>query len=262
MALPQSCVADVVKLQNLYVSFPATSGKGEIRVLHDVTLTAAAGEFVGLLGPSGCGKSTLLRAVAGLVQVKDSAQVTVLPEIAADPLALSMNFQKPVLLPWLSVEQNALLPFEASGTPIDDVARSRLEGLLAITGLVGFRHALPSQLSGGMQMRAALVRSFVTEPRLLLMDEPFASLDELTRTRLGLDVRSMAKRTGATVLFVTHSVQEAVLLSDRIISLSSRPAHIVDEFNILLGENRSSELIDDAEYIRTSAAIRKRVVHG
>ena len=97
MALPQSCVADVVKLQNLYVSFPATSGKGEIRVLHDVTLTAAAGEFVGLLGPSGCGKSTLLRAVAGLVQVKDSAQVTVLPEIAADPLALSMNFQKPVL---------------------------------------------------------------------------------------------------------------------------------------------------------------------
>lgn len=214
------------------------------------------------MGPSGCGKSTFLRVVAGLVPPDNPCQFAPPATLVEDPLSLSMNFQSPVLLPWLTVEQNAMLPFELSGRAAGQLELGRLEHLLSLTGLVGFRHAFPAQLSGGMQMRASLIRSFVTQPAVMLMDEPFAALDELTRLKLGIELRALAKKTNVTVLFVTHSVHEAVLLSDRVLVLSARPARVIDDCSIDLHPDRDETSIDSPAYARACAAIRQGLAYG
>jgi NitT/TauT family transport system ATP-binding protein len=161
---------------------------------------------------------------------------------------LSLNFQRPVLLPWLTVRENALLPYRIGRLPIGKEVEDRLNELLAMVGLFGFRTAMPHELSGGMQMRAALVRSFMTAPELVLMDEPFAALDEVTRHRLGAEVLQLWRRDECTILFVTHNIQEATYLADRVVVLSRRPARIIEDVPVPLPRPRVPAMRESREY--------------
>lgn len=220
-----------------------------LRALDPIDLTVRAGEFVTLFGPSGCGKSTLLRLVAGLSAPTegsvDIASFRSPPESGsgaarhdhargassarpAEAGGMAFVFQQPTLMPWTDVVRNVRLPLDLAG--ID--AGARVHDALQLVGLSEFAHAYPRQLSGGMQMRASIARALVTAPQLLLMDEPFGALDEITRNRLDRDVRELWARRNLTVLFVTHSIYEAVFLSTRVLVMSPRPGRIVGELTI------------------------------
>ncbi len=207
-----------------------TYGNGTV-ALEEVSLEVAAGEFVSLVGPSGCGKSTLLRLVAGLGEVT-AGEVTVgriaVRGRAPKATELGFVFQDATLLPWRTVEANVALPLELAGTRKRARLAAAREGL-ALVGLADVAGAYPNELSGGMQMRVSIARALVTRPDLLLMDEPFGALDEITRQRLNDELLELRARTGATVLFVTHNVFEAVYLSDRILVMSARPGRIMKE---------------------------------
>ncbi|MEM6428472.1 MAG: ABC transporter ATP-binding protein [Deinococcota bacterium] len=200
--------------------------------LEDVHLDVNSGEFVSLLGPSGCGKSTLLRIIAGLGDAS-AGEVLVEGHAPNSPqqLPLGFVFQDANLLPWRSVLGNVMLPLELMGIR----KRERLERareVLELVGLGGFTKAYPKELSGGMRMRVSIARALVTAPHLLLMDEPFGALDEITRQRLNQELLRIKDATGATVVFVTHNVFEAVYLSDRIAVMSAQPGRIVDTIRI------------------------------
>ena len=202
-------------------------GNGTV-ALEDVSLEVAAGELVSLVGPSGCGKSTLLRLVAGLAEVT-AGRVEI--RGGASKAAVGFVFQDATLLPWRTVEANVALPLELAGTRKRARLAAALEGL-ALVGLADVAKAYPNELSGGMQMRVSIARALVTRPNLLLMDEPFGALDEITRQRLNDELLELRARTGATVLFVTHNVFEAVYLSDRILVMSARPGRILEEVRV------------------------------
>jgi NitT/TauT family transport system ATP-binding protein len=250
----------LLALSHVDFSFPAAGGRS-IRVLKDVSLSFHPRETVALLGPSGCGKSTLLRVIAGLL-TPNGGRRSVDASLEDSALAISMSFQRPVLLPWLSVSQNALLPFELARQPITGEAVERLERLLQIVGLYGFRHALPAELSGGMLMRAALVRAFVTKPFLVLMDEPFASLDEVTRNRLCVEFMELARGEGTAVVFVTHNIQEAVFVANRVVLLSARPGHVVSTLTIGLPTQRADELRRSAHFLDLCDQLYSEITHG
>jgi NitT/TauT family transport system ATP-binding protein len=190
-----------------------------VQALRDVDLRVTRGEFLVLLGPSGCGKSTLLRLVAGL----DQPQAGRLAWDAAPPAPgdIGFVFQDPTLMPWATAAENAGLPFRLRGHPA-----APAQEMLARVGLAGFEHTRPARLSGGMRMRVSIARALAPRPRLLLMDEPFAALDEFTRHRLQDDVRALAAETGCTTLFVTHSIYEAAFLATRVVVMSARPGRI------------------------------------
>ena len=209
---------------------------GGTQALLPLNLAVREGEFVTLLGPSGCGKSTLLKMVAGLLL--PSAGSVLLwgqpqPQQQADPAQrrLGFVFQDATLMPWATVRANVRLPLDLAGVPRTD-ADARVRGALAGVGLARFEAALPRELSGGMQMRVSIARSLVTEPTLLLMDEPFGALDEITRNRLDADLLALWKGRGLTVLFVTHSIHEAVFLSTRVLVMAARPGRIVEDVAI------------------------------
>ena len=206
-----------------------------VRALDGASLDVGQGEFVSVLGPSGCGKSTLLRIIAGLTP--PSAGAIEWPSGKTD---LGFVFQEPTLMPWATALANVALPLR-----LDGVARSEREAraadALGHVGLAGFEHTWPRELSGGMKMRVSIARALVTAPRLLLMDEPFAALDEITRHRLNADLLALWERTGFTVVFVTHSVFESVFLSQRIAVMAARPGRVL------------SEIAVDAPYPRTAA---------
>lgn len=203
---------------------------GPLPVLDGVSLQVAAGEFVALLGPSGCGKSSLLRLVAGLEDPTSGTVHSPARRPGPDP-ATACVFQEPTLMPWATVEHNVWLPLRLRDLPLAE-ARPRIAAVLAQVGLADFAQARPAQLSGGMKMRASIARALVTEPQLLLMDEPFAALDELTRQRLNDELLQWCARSRIAVLFVTHSVAEAVFLSGRVLVMSSRPGRIVAEISV------------------------------
>lgn len=200
-----------------------------IRALDPIDLTVAPGEFVSIIGPSGCGKSTLLRLVAGL-EPATTGTVDRRP-VPASADTTAFVFQQPTLLPWSSVRANVRLPLDLSGASRADADR-RAAAALGLVGLADFADALPHELSGGMQMRTSIARALVTEPSLLLMDEPFAALDEMTRGRLDRDLLALWAQRRFTTLFVTHSLQEAVFLSTRVIVMTPRPGRIVAELAI------------------------------
>jgi len=202
---------------------------GGTEALSGIDLALGAGEFLSLLGPSGCGKSTLLRLIAGLAQPTEGT----LAWSGARP-RIGFVFQEPTLMPWTTALENVRLPLRLAAALGRDEQRGRAAAALADVGLAGFEHAYPRELSGGMRMRVSLARALVTEPALLLMDEPFAALDELTRNRLNDDLLALwAGRAGATtVVFVTHSVFESVYLSSRIVVMSPRPGRIAEELGI------------------------------
>ena len=199
------------------------------RALDGVSLSLAPGEFVSLIGPSGCGKSTLLRLVAGLSSPTEGAlQWWGEPDRLSRSRDIVFVFQSPTLLPWCRVQENVRLPLDLQGIPRTQ-AGPKVDAALALVGLEGFERHYPRQLSGGMQMRVSIARALVTEPRLLLMDEPFGALDEITRHRLDDQLMRLYSTRGFSSLFVTHSIYEAVFLSTRVVVMSARPGRIAGE---------------------------------
>ncbi|MDE2274943.1 MAG: ABC transporter ATP-binding protein [Burkholderiales bacterium] len=204
------------------------------RALLPVNLTVREGEFVTLLGPSGCGKSTLLKMVAGLLAPSDGRLLLWRRPVAqaeAGGHRLSFVFQEATLMPWARVEANVRLPLDLAGVPRAE-ADARVRAVLALVGLEKFARQRPRELSGGMQMRVSIARGLVTEPQLLLMDEPFGALDEITRNRLDSELLALWQRRNLTVIFVTHSIYEAVYLSTRVLVMAARPGRVVDEVAI------------------------------
>ena len=214
-----------------------------VTALAGIDLTIRPGEFVSLLGPSGCGKSTLLKLIANLSPpssgIIDWPQSTYDVMGTAEP-ALSFVFQEPTLLPWRTVTDNVYLPLLLAGVSKSD-AQERIDEALALVGLSAFADAHPRQLSGGMKMRVSIARALVTRPKILLMDEPFAALDEITRIKLNDDLLELFARQGLTVIFVTHSVYESVYLSSRIVVMSARPGRISADIPIEATYPRNEE---------------------
>lgn len=204
------------------------------QALLPVDLKIEEGEFVTLLGPSGCGKSTLLKMVAGLLAPSDGRLLLwrkPVAQLAETGRKLAFVFQSPTLMPWASVQANVRLPLDLAGVPRDE-ADTRVADALALVGLSAFSGALPRALSGGMQMRVSIARGLVTQPDLLLMDEPFGALDEITRQRLDADLLALWQARRLTVVFVTHSIHEAVFLSTRVVMMAARPGRVVEQFRI------------------------------
>lgn len=242
-----------VSIDNVTLAYPG------LPVFEDLTWKVPAGSFTAVIGPSGCGKSTLLRAIAGLEPV-NMGTLDCLIHGEKRQHDIAMAFQSPTLLPWLTVEQNALLPFKLTGTGVDASIRARFDRLISLVGLDDSRHSHPHALSGGMQMRAALIRTFITNSRLVLMDEPFAALDELTRERLGAELENLWREDKPTVIFVTHNLSEAVMLADRVCVLSPRPARIVKEIDVPLPRPRTYETRFLPEYESTLKEVRACLV--
>ena len=197
------------------------------QALTGMSLTVATGEFVSLLGPSGCGKSTVLRMIAGLA-APSSGEIVGAGKGARD---LGFVFQEPTLMPWATVSGNVLLPLKLHGVAPAEAGR-RVEEALALVGLEKFGTSYPRELSGGMKMRVSIARALVTRPKLLLMDEPFAALDEITRMKLNDDLLRLWREHGLTIVFVTHSVYESVYLSSRVVVMAARPGRVVAEERI------------------------------
>jgi NitT/TauT family transport system ATP-binding protein len=216
------------------------AAKAPLVAIDDATLSFEEGELVSLLGPSGCGKTTLLRIIAGLIP-KSSGSVRIRGEEVDGPHPdFGFVFQSPNLMPWRNVLDNVLFPMEILGRR-DAKARQRGMELLGMVGLEGFHGSRPHQLSGGMQQRVALCRALIHEPALLLMDEPFGALDELTRMEMNDLLLQIRERTRATVVFVTHSIAEAVYLSDQVLVFSRRPARIAERIGVDLPYPRSAQ---------------------
>ncbi|ORM65293.1 nitrate/sulfonate/bicarbonate ABC transporter ATP-binding protein [Pantoea rodasii] len=212
------------------------------RALLPVDLTIRQGEFVSLLGPSGCGKSTLLKMIAGLIEPTDGKLMLFRRDRRENQrdLPLSFVFQEATLMPWSTVHKNVRLPLDLAGVPRAE-ADTRVREILELVGLGQFGHVLPRELSGGMQMRVSIARGLVTRPKVLLMDEPFGALDEITRNKLDSDLLDLWQEQKLTVVFVTHSIQEAVFLSQRVIMMAARPGRVVDDIRIDTTQARDDE---------------------
>jgi len=234
-----------------------------LHVLRDVSLAISEGEFLSLLGPSGCGKSTLLRLIADIL-APTGGTISILgqsPARARHERALGIVFQQPVLLPWLSVEDNIALPLRIGGWGARHPEAPSPPALLDLVGLRGFERARPAQLSGGMQQRVAIARALVNNSPILLMDEPFGALDAITRDRLNEELLRIWTETRRTVVFVTHSIPEAVYLSTRVAVLSPRPAQIRALMEIDLPSPRQPQMRDTPQFARFTAALRNALEH-
>jgi NitT/TauT family transport system ATP-binding protein len=246
----------LVEVASLEKTF--STGGERVHALQDVSLSVAPGEFVGLLGPSGCGKSTLLSIIAGLAApTSGDVRVRGLP-LTGVPKNIGMMFQTPVLLAWRSVLKNILLPIEvANGKRASRLARDRAIELIHSMGLRGFESRLPSELSGGMQQRVAIARMLITRPEVLLLDEPFSALDEITRERMNLELAEITTRERSAVVFVTHNIQEAIFLSDRVVVMSARPGRIAGVIDITLPRPRPLEIVTSPEFQNFAKQARK-----
>jgi NitT/TauT family transport system ATP-binding protein len=215
-----------------------TDGHRPIQALRPLSFQLHAGEIVCLVGPSGSGKSTLLRIMGGLIPPDAGAMWFEGEPHRAPNTAIGFVFQKTNLMPWRTILQNILLPIEIQQGKVSPMQRERAEAMLVTMGLKDFEHAYPRQLSGGMNQRVVLARTLLQQPRLLLMDEPFGQLDALTRERLNLELLRLQAAEGATVFMVTHSITEAVLLSDRVFVLSERPGRLIAQIGVPLPRPR------------------------
>jgi NitT/TauT family transport system ATP-binding protein len=238
------------------VSKTYSSKRGLVHAVDNVDLSMRENEFVAILGPSGCGKSTLLMMVAGLVPASSG-----LIQIHGDRVSgvhrdLGVVFQRDALLDWRNVIRNVMLQVEIRRLD-KKTYRRRAEELLRLCGLDGFEDRFPYELSGGMRQRVAICRALVHEPSLLLMDEPFGALDALTRERMMIDLMRLHEETGTTVLFVTHSIPEAVFLSDRVVVMSPRPGRILEVHDVPLPRPRTISIMEDPAFVASAAHLRQ-----
>jgi NitT/TauT family transport system ATP-binding protein len=250
---------NVITARDLDLTFQTNDGP--VFALSKINLDVAEGEFVSFIGPSGCGKTTLLRAIADLE--KSSAGTLsvngMTPENARLARAYGYVFQAPALYPWRTIEANVGLPLEIMG--LDDKA-ARVQRNLDLVNLTGFEKKFPWQLSGGMQQRVSIARSLAFDPKLLLMDEPFGALDEIVRDKLNQQLLELWDRTGKTVVFVTHSIPEAVFLSTKIVVMSPRPGRIIDVIETELPRKRSLDIRETPEFLKIAHRVREGLKAG
>jgi NitT/TauT family transport system ATP-binding protein len=251
----------VISAQNLDLTFETNDGP--VHALKDITLDITEGEFVSLIGPSGCGKTTLLRVIADLEQpTGGSVSVNgMTPEEARLKRAYGYVFQQAALLPWRTIEDNIALPLEVMG--LDQKTRAeRISKNLELVNLAGFEKKFPWQLSGGMQQRASIARALAVEPDMLLMDEPFGALDEIVRDHLNEQLLKLWAKTKKTVVFVTHSIPEAVFLSTKIVVMSPRPGRIHEIIDCDLGTDRPLDIRETPEFLRIAHQVREGLREG
>jgi len=218
-----------------------------VLAVEDMTLTINEGDFISLLGPSGCGKSTALRMIAGLLPIT-AGTISITPPEEKVEQDLGFVFQEPTLMPWATVYNNVWLPLRLAGIKKDEAA-DRVRAALVEVGLSKFEKSYPRELSGGMKMRVSIARAMVTRPRILLMDEPFAALDEMTRMKLNNDVMRLAAEHRLTVVFVTHSVFESVYLSNRIVVMAARPGRVAADLEVAAPWPRDDNFRTSTDYV-------------
>ncbi len=246
----------VLQVRSLRKTFPGENGG--LPVLQGVSFSLAPQEFVGLLGPSGSGKSTLLRVLGGLLKA-DSGEVRfALNGSDARPPRIGLVFQQANLMPWRTVLQNITLPLELKGSTFEEARRSAQE-LINLTGLQGFENAWPRDLSGGMAQRVAIARALIQDPDLLLLDEPFGALDALTRERMGAELLNIWQARRKTVLMITHSISEALLLSDRVLVFTPRPGRICLDMPVALERPRREEMRYTCEFGELARRLRAAI---
>ncbi|TDE34224.1 ABC transporter ATP-binding protein [Actinomadura sp. 6K520] len=251
--------ARALQVAGLTKEFP--SDDGTIVALAGVDLTIAPGEFVSVLGPSGCGKSTMMTIMAGL-DAPTGGRVTLGDRPVTGPLLeAGVMFQRDLLLDWRSCEDNVLLQFQMRGLATAP-HRERARELLEMVGMARFARRYPRELSGGMRQRVAICRALVHRPPLLFMDEPFGALDALTREGLNVELGELAARAGTSVLFVTHGIDEAAFLADRVVVMSPRPGRIVGEVRIDLPRPRPIEVREHPEFVRYTGRLRRMLTDG
>jgi len=250
-----------VHAQNISLTFETSDG--EVQALSGVNLDVAEGDFVSFIGPSGCGKTTLLRVIADLEQPTSGTILIndVSPETARLQRHYGYVFQAPALYPWRTIERNVALPLEIMGVGAVERAK-RVKDYLALVNLSGFERKYPWQLSGGMQQRASLARALSFEPALLLMDEPFGALDEIVRDHLNEQLLRLWDQTKKTVVFVTHSIPEAVFLSTKIVVMSPRPGRIIDVINSAFPRDRTLEIRETPEFLKIAQRVRSGLRSG
>ncbi len=250
---------DVISAKGLGLVFPTADGM--VEALSGINFNVSEGEFVSLIGPSGCGKTTLLRAIANL-EVPTSGELLVnglTAEAARLARAYGYVFQAPALYPWRNVERNVALPLEIMG--LDD-QQGRVARNLDLVNLSGFAKKFPWQLSGGMQQRVSIARALAFDPKLLLMDEPFGALDEIVRDKLNQQLLELWARTKKTIVFVTHSIPEAVFLSTKIVVMSPRPGRIIDVIETKLPAKRSLDIRETPEFLKIAHRVREGLKAG
>jgi NitT/TauT family transport system ATP-binding protein len=245
-----------VDLRDLQKIFETDNNR--VVALEDVSLQILPGEFVSIIGPSGCGKTSMIRIVGdldtasgGVVLVNQKA-----PAEARKAREVGFVFQSPALLEWRNVTENVALAGEIFG---DQTVLDRVQDMIDMVGLAGFEKAYPRELSGGMQSRVAIARALTFRPSILLMDEPFGALDEITRERMQLELLQLWRETKATVMFITHSISEALLLSDRVVVMSARPGRIIEDLKVDFGRPRSANLRADAQFVAMEAHLRNQL---
>jgi NitT/TauT family transport system ATP-binding protein len=249
-----------IDIRDVHKSFLTRRGKAEIEALRAVSLDVRPGEFVSLVGPSGCGKSTLLKMIAGLLPPTSGSIAIDEAPVTQPRRSVGMMFQTPELFPWRTVLKNVLLPIEIFRHD-REFHRARAMQLLEMVGLEAFQSALPRELSGGMQQRVALCRVLVTDPSVVLMDEPFGALDEFSRERLNVELLRIWEDTRKTIVFVTHNINEAVFLSDRVVVMGTQPCRVLSVVEVPLGrkQTRTHQLMREPVFTECVFEIRGRL---
>jgi NitT/TauT family transport system ATP-binding protein len=245
-----------IQIQGLEKSYRSRDG-GTLRALGPVTIDIHKHEFLTIVGPSGCGKSTLLKLLAGLIERSTGSILMNGQEIHGPQLDIGVVFQSPVLLPWRTALENVTLPASILNTLDHRAANIRGLELLDLVGLKDFHGKYPNELSGGMQQRVAIARALMHEPSILLMDEPFGALDAMTRENLNVEIRRLWAEAGKTIVFVTHSIPEAVFLGTRVLVLSSRPGQIAEIVNVELDEKRTLDIVTSDVFGTYTRRIRR-----
>jgi NitT/TauT family transport system ATP-binding protein len=247
-----------IEVENVSKVFRTRLGAVAVEALRDVTVDVLPGQFVSFVGPSGCGKSTLLKLIGGLIE-PTAGRITVGGRDVSGPRRdIGVMFQTPVLFPWRTVLENVLLPIEVFGLDRRG-AVEKVRDILRLVGLADREGAYPRELSGGMQQRAALSRVLVIDPPIILMDEPFGALDEFTRERMNLELLRVWQEQGQTIIFVTHSIVEAVFLADRVVVMGTAPGRVLSVVDVPLPRPRSIELMRSPEFASTVFEVREHL---